>query len=127
MLAINTRSPVPIYEQIHTSITRLVLAGVLAPQDRLPSVRQIAKDHGINPNTVSKAYSLLESQGIIYSVPGRGCFVADGADSNQQLQQEVLAKFKQIALECQATLIEQGVLIQLVSDIYGASPGGENT
>ena len=59
MFLLNIQSKVPIFEQIETQIMRFIETGVLAPGDRLPSVRQLAKDNGINPNTVARAYAQL--------------------------------------------------------------------
>lgn len=76
MFSIDLTSRVPIYEQICKKITELVLNGTLSENQQLPSVRSFAKDSGVNPNTVAKAYQELERNGIIYSVPGRGSFIA---------------------------------------------------
>lgn len=76
MIQIDTRSSVPIYEQLTTKISDMVAAGVLMPDESLPSVRALAVGLGINPNTVQKAYSALLGEGIIYQIPGRGSFVS---------------------------------------------------
>ncbi|MBQ8926702.1 MAG: GntR family transcriptional regulator [Oscillospiraceae bacterium] len=76
MFDIDLMSRVPIYEQLYRKVTQLILKGVLCEQDKLPSVRSLATDLGVNPNTVAKAYALLERDGIIYSLAGRGSFVA---------------------------------------------------
>ena len=64
MFQINTASGVPIYEQLIHNVTRLTDSGVLKPHDRLPSVRSLAVELGINPNTVAKAYRELETRGF---------------------------------------------------------------
>ena len=76
MFSIDLTSRVPIYEQICKKIIELVLNGTLSENEQLPSVRSFAKNSGVNPNTVAKAYQELERNGIIYSVPGRGSFIA---------------------------------------------------
>ena len=76
MFLLNLQSKVPIYEQIQTQILRFIEAGVLAPGDRLPSVRQLALDNGINPNTVAKAYTELEKAGYVYNLPKKGVYVS---------------------------------------------------
>ena len=76
MITIDLKSSVPIYEQLYKKISELIIKGILSENDQLPGVRTLAKDLGVNPNTVSKAYQELERNGIIYSVSGRGCFVA---------------------------------------------------
>lgn len=74
-IQVDYRDRRPIYEQLVTNIRSLVLRGMLAPDEQLPSVRALAADLGINPNTIQKAYAELERQGLIYSTPGRGSFV----------------------------------------------------
>ncbi|MBR2066974.1 MAG: GntR family transcriptional regulator [Solobacterium sp.] len=77
MFLLNLQSKVPIYEQIQTQILRFIEAGVLAAGDRLPSVRQLALENGINPNTVAKAYTELEKNGYVYNLPKKGVYVAE--------------------------------------------------
>ena len=76
MFDIDLMSRTPIYEQLYKKVVELILKGVLNEQDKLPSVRSLATELSVNPNTVAKAYSLLERDGIIYSLAGRGSFVA---------------------------------------------------
>lgn len=76
MLYIDYKSGLPIYEQVYNGILRLAALGVLQPGAQLPSVRSVASEAGVNPNTVQKAYAMLERDGVIVSVPGRGSFLA---------------------------------------------------
>ena len=76
MIAINYRDPRPIYEQVKFGLRRLIMTGVLLPNDKMPSVRELSAQLAINPNTVQRAYRELEAEGDIYSVPGKGSFVA---------------------------------------------------
>ncbi len=75
MIQVDVRSRVPIYEQIINSIKQMSISGVLLPNEKLPSVRELAKDMTINPNTIQKAYQELERQGIIYIKRGQGTFI----------------------------------------------------
>ena len=77
MFNIDLQSRTPIYEQLYKKIVELIIKQILKANDQLPSVRILAKDLGVNPNTVSKAYQQLEHDGVIYSLAGRGSFVAD--------------------------------------------------
>ena len=79
MLGINYRDGRPIYEQVVDEIEHMVVHGVLEPDSQLPSVRQMAAELSINPNTIQRAYSELESRGVIYSVKGKGNFVSPNA------------------------------------------------
>ena len=78
MLTIDLQSRQPIYEQLIYRMSELVALGALAPGEQLPSVRALARDLGINPNTVQKAYQELERRGVICSVAGKGSFIAGG-------------------------------------------------
>ncbi|AIY39965.1 Transcriptional regulator [Collimonas arenae] len=71
------RAPTPIYRQIVEQVRRLIASGALRPGDDLPSVRAVALQHAINPMTVSKAYSLLEAEGVLTRRRGVGMMVAD--------------------------------------------------
>jgi GntR family transcriptional regulator len=76
MIIIDYKDRRPIYEQVVERFQELILKGVLEPDSQLPSVRNLAIDLSINPNTIQKAYSELERRGYIYSVKGRGSFIA---------------------------------------------------
>lgn len=77
MITIDYQSKLPLYEQIAERFQTLILRGVLPPDRQMPSVRSLAVELSINPNTIQKAYSLLEQQGYIYAVKGRGNYVSD--------------------------------------------------
>lgn len=76
MIIIDYKDRRPIYEQVVERFKELVLKGVLEPDSQLPSVRNLAMDLSINPNTIQRAYAELERQGYIYSVKGKGSFIA---------------------------------------------------
>ena len=77
MFDIDVKSRVPIYEQIIENVKRLIIQGVLLPEEKLPSVRSLAQELTINPNTIQKAYRELEREGYVISRPGKGSFVND--------------------------------------------------
>lgn len=77
MYEINIQRSIPIYDQLLKMILSQIISGILKANDQLPSVRDMAKQISINPNTVSKAYKELEREKIIYSVPGKGSYVSD--------------------------------------------------
>ena len=81
MISLNYRDARPIYEQIKNGLKRLIVTGALKEGDKLPSVRSLATELAINPNTIQKAYNELENEGYIYSVPGKGSF-ASGKRAN---------------------------------------------
>ena len=77
MIGIDVSGRIPIFEQICRGICGDIAKGILKPHDRIPAARVLAKELGINPNTVAKAYTELERDGIIYSRVGKGSFVAE--------------------------------------------------
>ena len=79
MIQIDAFSRVPVYEQIIRQTERLILSGLLTPEDQMPSVRSLSIDLSINPNTIQKAYTDLIAGGILVAVPGKGCFVSPQA------------------------------------------------
>lgn len=76
MIQINLKSSTPIYEQIKNKIKELISFKVLLPEDKIPSVRELAVKLTVNPNTVQRAYRELEQEGYIYKKSGRGTFIA---------------------------------------------------
>lgn len=77
MIQLDYRDARPIYRQVKDALRRLVVTGVLRGGDQLPSVRQLATQLAINPNTIARAYAELEAEGVVYSVSGKGTFAAD--------------------------------------------------
>ena len=92
MILIDYKSRKPIYEQIIDNIKSLVVSGVLKRDEQLPSVRQLAQQLAINPNTIQKAYAELERQGVIYSLKGRGSFVGSSLQEMRAVQQKELTQ-----------------------------------
>ena len=78
MIRLDYRDARPIYEQVRDGLRSLMVTGVLAAGEKLPSVRSLATELAINPNTIQRAYAALEAEGYIYSVAGRGSFVSAG-------------------------------------------------
>ena len=91
----------PIYEQLFSGIARLISTEQLKPDERLPAVREVAKQMGINPNTVQKTYALLEQAGLIYSIPAKGSYVAAGNSVSEALRADALKRMS-AALETAA-------------------------
>lgn len=78
MIVLDYRDSRPLYQQVKDSLRRMMLTGLLEPDEKLPSVRSLATQLAINPNTIQRAYAELEAEGYIYSVAGRGSFVFAG-------------------------------------------------
>ncbi|MCM1529959.1 MAG: GntR family transcriptional regulator [Alistipes sp.] len=124
MFSIDLTSRIPIYEQIYNKITDLILAGTLGENDQLPSVRSLAKDMSVNPNTVSKAYQELERRGVIYSVPGRGSFIA--AVDNSIFHSSALAGFDEAARNAKKSGVSADVLKSHIDEIFADKKGEAN-
>ena len=112
MITIDYQNKLPLYEQIAGRFQSLILQGALPPGSQMPSVRSLAMELSINPNTIQKAFSLLENMGYIYPVKGRGSFVADTV---------VLAKKERLALLMEAEqLISRGKELGITYPEYTA-------
>ena len=91
-LYIDNRSGAPIYDQIYSQIKDAILSGQVTEGEALPSIRALAKDLRISVITTKRAYDELESEGFIYTLPGKGCFVAER--STELLREENLKKIE---------------------------------
>lgn len=91
MYNIDLQSRIPIYEQVYNAVKNMILDGEIKPNEKIISVRELAKALGVNPNTVTKAFNALERDNIIYTVPGKGSFA--GKVDNEKLQNEALEEF----------------------------------
>ncbi|WP_046174476.1 GntR family transcriptional regulator [Domibacillus indicus] len=92
MFTIDTRSRTPIYEQLMEKLKELIIREVMKEDEQLPSVRVLAQQLTINPNTIQKAYRELEHQGYIYSIPGKGSFVSPVKNEINKERMEMLRK-----------------------------------
>lgn len=99
MLSLNYQDSLPIYEQVKNGLRRLIITGSIPAGDKLPSVRAMAGELAINPNTVQRAYVALEKEGYAYSVPGKGSFAALPQDVTDKRREELLAKLDAIIKE----------------------------
>ena len=99
MIAIDYTSRQPITAQIRDQMVRLITSGALKPGDWLPSVRQLATDLSINPNTIQRAYSELERNGFLYTVKGKGNYVAYSDSLKDVRKQEILEKLRDLKKE----------------------------
>jgi len=96
LININYRDSRPIYEQIKDGLKTLMLAGAIAKDEKLPSVRDLAVKMSINPNTIQRAYRELEAEGFIYSVSGKGSFSSGRPDLDERKRAELDGKLKEV-------------------------------
>lgn len=90
MILLDYKDRRPIYEQIIEKFQQMILCGVLQPGDPMPSVRSLAMELSLNPNTIQRAYQELERDGYIYTIKGKGSFVSDTQDAAQSKRKELL-------------------------------------
>ena len=99
MIHLDYRDTRPIYEQVKDGLRKLMVTGMLRAGDKLPSVRTLAVELAINPNTIQRAYSQLEAEGYIVTVSGKGTFVAELDNQNEVRRAEVEAKLRPLMEE----------------------------
>ena len=104
MVHLDYRDGRPIYIQIVDDFRSKIIAGVLQTGEKLPSVRELAMELSINPNTIQRAYRQLEALGWIATVPGKGCFVSGLPEYAAEEQRELLQAFDEAA----AALVQRG-------------------
>ena len=85
----------PIYEQLEQRITELIVSGEMSENEKLPAVREIAKQLSINPNTVQRTYANLEAKGLIYSIPAKGSYVAASGEYLENIRRESMEMFSE--------------------------------
>ena len=118
MIHIDRHNRVPVFEQIKNEIMTLISLGVLKPHAKLPSIRQVAAETGVNINTVKKAFSELETHGVIYSVPGTGSFVSADALADENLRKTAFLEVETAVLAAKAKGILLEEILTTVQNVY---------
>lgn len=118
LIKLDLQSRLPIYEQLKGKIIELVMLGELTPDAQLPSVRSFARELGVNPNTVQKAYQELEREKIIYSVAGRGSYISPDIDLSEQLGETYIRKIMQAATQAKDCGIVEERAVDAVREVY---------
>lgn len=119
MLSINYKDPRPIYEQVRDALRQHILSGAIAPEEKLPSVRELAASLAINPNTIQRAYRELEAGGLIYTVAGKGAFAASGNAAAARRKQELMTALGQTVQELKLLQVPRRELTAAIDAIYG--------
>jgi GntR family transcriptional regulator len=127
MFELDLRSRKPIYEQLVDKLKELIINEVLQPDEQLPSVRTLAQQLTINPNTIQKAYRELEIHGFIYSVKGKGSFVNPNNQTKDIKKIEAVKKeLEKLLLEALYLGISSEELIQFIHEINASKGGGDS-
>lgn len=124
MLDIRLEGKAPIYEQLFNGIAKQISAGTLKPDEKLPAVREVAKQLGINPNTVQKSYNQLEQEGLIYSIPAKGSYVSPQTEAAQALRTEALKQLKAAMETAKNGGITHDEAIKLATETWGNDERG---
>lgn len=126
MIILDYRDSRPIYEQIVEKFKLLILKGVLQQDEKMPSVRNLAMELSINPNTIQRAYATLESQGYIYTVKGKGNFVSDKAALMKDYQKEIRSQLDEICRQAASAGMGKEEFMTLVNDSVSATGDWRN-
>ena len=122
MIQLRFRDAKPIYEQVKEGIKQMVYQNVLSPDEKLPSVREMASKLAINPNTISRAYKELEQEGFLYTQVGVGTFVNRELDLATRKKQELLEQFDEVTKELLYYSVTQK---ELQDRVQGLAKGGQ--
>jgi len=126
LITVDLRDRKPLCEQIIDNVKNLILSGEFAADDKLPSVRSLAKELGINPNTIQKAYAQLERQGIIVTLPGRGSMILTDKSSLADEKIEALTeKLTLLAAEMRTAGVSEERFLETARHAY-RKVGGRN-
>mgnify|MGYP004630119985 CR=1 FL=1 len=123
MILLDYKDRRPIYEQVVSKLEELMLLGVMKENESLPSVRSLAMELSINPNTIQKAYRDLESEGYLYTIAGRGTFVAKQEEILDTRQEELLGQFDEVVEELFFLSVKEADLEERMKKL---AKGGEN-
>lgn len=118
MLQLDYKSVVPICDQIVNAFIRMKALNIIAGGQQLPSVRSLAIELSVNPNTIQKAYGQLESMGVIYSVKGKGSFMSDEPEADLAVIKAAKANFSSAVLKAREMGLTRSDIIQIVDENY---------
>lgn len=126
-IKLNFHSGEPVYQQIVNNIKNNILNGKLPADSPVPSIRELAKDLKVNPNTVARAYRELESEGFIYSRPGVGSFInaQDTTHLKEKALQEVYEQFLEIVKTAKNYNIQKEDMFNIINNIVLEVYGGD--
>ncbi len=118
MIVIDHGSRIPIYEQVKTQIIALINSGVLAPGDKLPSLRALAGELSLNFNTIKKVFALLEADGVIESRQGAGFFVTACAVDNKNVLARAEEELRLTLARVRDAGLSEEAAMRILSEIY---------
>ena len=118
-MRIELRSPLPVYEQIKMGIKEAVMTGKFEKDSQIPSIRELAKDIQVNPNTVARAYRDLENEGIIFSRPGIGFMINVNRNGiKNRLLEDLEAELSPLVKRMMKAGIEKGDISEVIERLW---------
>ncbi|MCM1058211.1 MAG: GntR family transcriptional regulator [Firmicutes bacterium] len=118
MILLDYRDKRPIYEQVVEKLERLIMGGALETDSRMPSVRAMGMDLAVNPNTIQRAYNQLEQEGYLYTVSGRGSFVAPESEWREGKKKKLLAEWRLVTERAREAGLTKEQLAGQLDQIY---------
>lgn len=119
MILLDYRDKRPIYEQVVEKLEKLIMGGALETDSKMPSVRAMGMDLAVNPNTIQRAYNQLEQEGYLYTVSGRGSFVAPESEWREGKKKKMLAEWRLVTERTREAGLTREQLVGQLNEIYG--------
>ena len=127
MYQIDVMSRVPVYEQIVEQTEKFILTGILKPGDKIPSVRNLSIELSVNPNTIQNSIAELDRRGLIFSVPGKGCFVAEQAKKAlTAVKRGELKEIKDKIRELAMAGVTRDEMLKVIDELYSGKEDVSN-
>ena len=127
MFRIDNQSRQAVYEQIVQQVEKYILSGILIAGNKLPSVRKLSLELNVNPNTVQRAYTELERNGVIVTSPGRGAFVSDSGSValREERRKENLKKLEEILIELKVSNVDKKQILTIIEKAFEGGNGDD--
>lgn len=116
MFSLRLQGGLPLSDQLEARIAELIISGEMAENEKLPAVREVAKELTINPNTVQKTYRQLEQRGLIYSLPGKGSYVAERSQYSSAVQKKATEEFSRAVSDA----VKSGLTKEIMTAVIDA-------
>lgn len=117
MFSLRLQGGVPLSEQLEARIEELIISGEMAENEKLPAVREVAKELTINPNTVQKTYRQLEQRGLIYSLPGKGSYVAEKSQYSSAVLKRAAEEFRQAVIDAKKSGLTEEMMTEVINAV----------
>ncbi len=118
MILLDYRDKRPIYEQVVEKLEKLIMGGALETDSKMPSVRAMGVDLAVNPNTIQRAYNQLEKEGYLYTISGRGSFVAPESEWREGKKKKMLEEWRLVTEGAREAGLTKEQMMELLEQIY---------